>query len=221
MCWSGPQTLTVTESRACCHDHFTEFEKQQFYGLVLTPTQNRASILEPARHYWPSFGAASTVVAAAPVAAGLVQWLATSLAGMPIGDPVMMWLFSSASIAAIGIGTLSVFAIFGSGIGSLVNTLFFIALSMSSSGGTVPLAATPPFYQWLSTFELFLPIIEGVRSILYFDGGASAGLSDGWLRIALGDAIGVAVGLAATTLYGRHSKFSRHPPPAASGIRAS
>ena len=161
------------------------------------------------------------VIASAPVAAVLVQWLATSLAGVPIGDPVMMWLFSSASIAAIGIGALSVFAIFGSGIGSLVNTLFFIALSMSSSGGTVPLAATPPFYQWLSTFEPFLPIIEGVRSILYFDGGASAGLSDGWLRIALGAAIGVAVGLAGTTLYGRHSKFSRHPLTAVGEIHGS
>jgi uncharacterized phage infection (PIP) family protein YhgE len=160
------------------------------------------------------------IVAAAPVAAFLVQWLATSLAGVSIGDPVTLWLFSSASIAAIGISALTVFAIFGSGIGSLVNTLFFIALSMSSSGGTVPLAATPPFYQWLSTFEPFHPIIEGVRSILYFDGNSGAGLSDGWIRIAIGAAIGIVLGLAATTLYGRTSKFSRDPLVTTTAIRA-
>jgi uncharacterized phage infection (PIP) family protein YhgE len=151
------------------------------------------------------------IVVASPLAALLVQLVAGPIVGMPIGDPTMMWLFSSASIAAIGVSALTIFAIFGSGIGSLVNTVFFIALSMTSSGGTVPIAATPSFFQWLSTFEPFRAIVEGVRAILYFDGNPAAGLADGWLRVAIGAAIGIALGLAVTALYGRQQRFSRHP----------
>jgi ABC-type multidrug transport system permease subunit len=126
---------------------------------------------------------------------------------------VMLWLFSTATIMAIGTSALTVFAIFGNGIGALVNTMFFIALAMTSSGGTVPLAATPPFFQWLSEFEPFRAVVDGVRALLYFSGNADAGLAEAWLRVAVGGAIGVLLGVTVTALYGRVRLFSRHPRP--------
>lgn len=153
------------------------------------------------------------VAAAAPLGALLVQVVATSLVGIPVSDPIQLWLFSSAAIAAIGVSALTVFAIFGGGIGSLVNTLFFIALSMTSSGGTVPLAATPPFFQWASTFEPFAAVLAGVRSVLYFDANPAAGLADAWIRVGIGAAIGISLGVVTTTLYARKRMFTRHPRP--------
>ena len=154
------------------------------------------------------------IVATAPLAALLVAVVAGPLIGVPISDPVQLWLFSSAAIAAIGVSALTVFAIFGGGIGSLVNTLFFIALSMTSSGGTVPLAATPAFFRWASTFEPFHAVLAGVRSILYFDANPAAGLSEAWIRVAIGAAFGLSLGVIATTLYARKRMFTRHPRPA-------
>jgi hypothetical protein len=155
------------------------------------------------------------IVAASPFAAALVQLVAGPLVGVPVSDPVQLWLFSSAVVAAIGTSALTVFAIFGGGIGSLVNTVFFIALSMTSSGGTVPLEAVPPFFRWASEFEPFHAVIEGVRSILYFDANPAAGLADGWTRVGIGAGIGIVLGLAVTTLYARNRMFTRHPRPVA------
>ncbi|WP_181411023.1 YhgE/Pip domain-containing protein [Nocardioides humi] len=73
------------------------------------------------------------LVTAAPLAALAIQ-LVAALFGVSVGDPVTLWLYSAAVIAAIGTSALAVFSVFGSGIGSLVNTLFFVALAMVSSG---------------------------------------------------------------------------------------
>jgi hypothetical protein len=149
------------------------------------------------------------LLAGAPIAALATQLVATGPVDIPVSDPVMLWLFSTATVMAIGTSALTVFAIFGNGIGALVNTLFFIALSMTSSGGTVPLAATPGFFRWLSEFEPFRPIVEGIRALLYFAGGA--GLAEAWARVAVGGAVGILLGLAVTALYGRVRMFTRHP----------
>jgi uncharacterized phage infection (PIP) family protein YhgE len=151
------------------------------------------------------------LLAGAPIAALATQLVATGLVGIPVSDPVMLWLFSTATVMAIGTSALTVFAIFGNGIGALVNTLFFIALSMTSSGGTVPLAATPGFFRWLSEFEPFRPIVDGIRALFYFAGDADAGLAEAWARVAIGGAVGVLLGMAITALYGRVRIFTRHP----------
>jgi hypothetical protein len=147
----------------------------------------------------------------APMAALATQLVATVVVGIPVSDPLMLWLFSTATIMAIGTSALTVFAIFGSGIGALVNTMFFIALSMTSSGATVPLAATPAFFRWLSEFEPFRAVADGVRALFYFGGNAEAGLAEAWVRLAVGGAIGILLGVAVTIAYGRVQKFARHP----------
>jgi uncharacterized phage infection (PIP) family protein YhgE len=151
------------------------------------------------------------LVAGAPVAAVLAQLVATGIVGIPVSHPVMLWLFSTATIMAIGTSALTVSAIFGNGVGALVNTMFFIALSMTSSGGTVPLAATPPFFRWLAEFEPFRAVVDGIRALFYFGGDADAGLAEAWTRVAIGGAIGILLGVAVTVLYGRVRTFTRHP----------
>jgi hypothetical protein len=157
------------------------------------------------------------LVVLSPLASALVVGVVV-LIGIPVADPAQTWLFGSASVAAIGLGALTVFAIFGGGIGALVNTTFFIALAMTSSGGTVPVSATPPFFAWLSSISPFHAVIEGTRSLLYFDGNPSAGLADGWMHLGIGALVAVALGVTATVIYARRRMFTRHPRPAAPAV---
>ena len=153
---------------------------------------------------------AAMLVAAAPIAAVVIELVAT-LVGVSVSSPITLWAFSSAVIAAVGTSALAVLAIFGPGIGSLVNTLFFVALSMVSSGGTVPLEATPGFFRWFSEIAPFRHVVDGTRSLFYFDGNLSAGLGSAWMTVAIGGLAGLLLGVVATTLYGRVAAFSRHP----------
>jgi uncharacterized phage infection (PIP) family protein YhgE len=155
---------------------------------------------------------AAILVAAAPLAALTLQLVAWAI-GITAPDPVVLWLFATAVIAAVGTSILAVFAIFGPGIGSLVNTLLFVALAMVSSGGIVPIEATPPFFRWVSEFAPFRHVIDGTRALFYFDGNADAGLGAAWIAVLVGGAIGILAGLIVTTLYGRVRAFSRHPRP--------
>ncbi|KRB38928.1 DUF3533 domain-containing protein [Microbacterium sp. Root180] len=153
---------------------------------------------------------AAILAASAPVAALAVQLIAAAN-GVTTGTPVLLWLFSTTVIAGVGAAVLAVFAALGAGIGSLVNTLFFVALAMVSSGGIVPLEATPPFFRWASAIAPFHHVVEGTRSFLYFDSGWESGLGDAWIGIAGVAVIGLALGLLVTTGYDRVPRFSRHP----------
>jgi ABC-type multidrug transport system permease subunit len=150
------------------------------------------------------------LAAAAPLAALAAQVVAAAF-GISVASPVALWLFATAVIAAVGTSALAIFAALGTGIGSLVNTLFFVALAMVSSGGTVPLEAAPSFFRWVSEFAPFRHVIDGTRSLFYFDGNLSAGLGDAWVSVGIGGAIGIAAGLIVTTLYAKVPAFSRHP----------
>lgn len=155
-------------------------------------------------------GKTAILVTAAPLAAAAVQ-LVAALLGVTAADWITLWLYSTAVIAAIGTSALAVFAALGPGFGALVNTLFFVALAMVSSGGTVPLEATPAFFGWFSEISPFRHIIDGTRSLLYFDGDATAGLRSAWISVGIGGALGFLLGLGVTTAYGRVHAFSRHP----------
>ena len=153
------------------------------------------------------------LTAIAPAATLIAMIVASGVAHMPIDHPVTLWAFSTAAVIALGVSALTVFALFGGGIGSIVNTLFFIAMSMTSSGGIVPLQALPAFFRWQATFEPFRAVLGGVRSILYFDAAPDAGLNEAWIRVGIGAVIGIALGLLVTTLYARRRMFTRHPLP--------
>lgn len=168
--------------------------------LPYTPVSRRTTFLAKA----------AVLAGAAPLAALVIE-LAAWLIGIPMSAPVTLWAYSTAVIAAVGTSALAVVAVFGAGIGSLVNTLFFVAASMVSSGGTVPVEATPRVFQWFSAVAPFHHVVEGTRSLFYFDANLSAGLGGAWVSVLVGGVVGLVLGLVVTTAYGRVPAFSRHP----------
>jgi hypothetical protein len=158
----------------------------------------------------------AVLLSVAPIAAALLQVTATVVIGVSIDQPLTMWLLLTAAIVAVGIGALSVFAIFG-GPGALINTFFFVALSLAS-GPALPAEALPGWLRTLTSTTAMPPILDGVRAMMFFDGRGEAGLTHAWTRLGSGTAIGLILGLLTTWLYDRKPRFSRHPrgePPAA------
>lgn len=150
------------------------------------------------------------LAAAAPLAALAVQLVAAAV-GVSAPDPVLLWLFGTTTIAVVGTAVLAVFAALGPGIGSLVNTLLFVALAMVSSGGVVPVEAVPGPFAAFSHLAPFRHVVDGTRSLLYFDASAAAGLGTAWPTLVGIGLVGLLGGLVVTTAYGRVPAFSRHP----------
>ncbi|KUJ69601.1 ABC transporter [Streptomyces albus subsp. albus] len=133
--------------------------------------------------------------------------------GMDADHLPLLWVFSYCAVVAIGLGVQAINAAFG-GIGQLVSMFVFIALSLPSSGATVPLQAAPGFYCFLGTFEPMRQLTEGVRAILYFDARADAGLARAWVMIAIGFLAALAFGFAMTRYYDRRGLARLTPQPA-------
>ncbi|WP_433580477.1 YhgE/Pip domain-containing protein [Nocardia brasiliensis] len=121
---------------------------------------------------------------------------------MPIDHPLALFLYSALAMIAVGATGLSMLAAIGSA-GLLVNLILFIILGLPSSGGTVPIEATPQYFGWLASFEPMHQVFLGIRAILYFDANFEAGLSRGVWMAVLGLAIGLAFGAAITRFYDR------------------
>ncbi|KQX50806.1 MULTISPECIES: DUF3533 domain-containing protein [unclassified Streptomyces] len=143
----------------------------------------------------------------------LVMVATIAVLGMDASHLPMLWLFSYCATTAVGLGVQAINAAFG-GIGQLVSMFVFIALALPSSGATVPLEATPGFFRFLSVFEPMHQLSAGVRSILYFDARADAGLARGWIMIAVGVVLALAFGLAMTHYYDRRGLRRLTPQPA-------
>ncbi|WP_199856985.1 YhgE/Pip domain-containing protein [Nocardia suismassiliense] len=139
------------------------------------------------------------MVVTANVVAGVFLLVAKAL-GMPLDHPLGLFLYSALAIIAVGVTGLSVLAAVGSA-GLLINLILFIILGLPSSGGTVPIEATPKYFSWLASFEPMHQVFLGVRAILYFDASGPAGLSRGVWMAALGLAIGLVLGVVITRWY--------------------
>ncbi|MEU7875447.1 ABC transporter permease [Dactylosporangium sp. NPDC049140] len=154
----------------------------------------------------------AVLLAVAPIAAALLNLTAARVIGVPMDHPLVMWLLLTSAITAVGIGALSVFAVFGSP-GALVNTFFFVAMSLAT-GPSVPTEALPAWLRACTSITAMPPILDGVRAVLFFDGRGAAGLTDGWTHIAVGATVGLALGLTTTWWYDRNPRLSRHPAEA-------
>ncbi|GAA2386822.1 YhgE/Pip domain-containing protein [Gordonia cholesterolivorans] len=150
------------------------------------------------------------MIGVAPATAGAVLLIAGPVLGMPMARPLDLWLFSTAALIAVGLGALTVFAVFGS-FGPLVNTFLFVALAMTSSGGAIPLEATPAFFRTIAPVEPMRAIVDGLRSMLYLDSSPGSGLGHAWVYLGVLTAVSVIVGLTATRLFDRVPAFTRHP----------
>jgi YhgE/Pip-like protein len=129
--------------------------------------------------------------------------------GMPIPLGWQLWLYGVFAIIAVGVTSSSLIAVLGS-MGLLFSMLIFVILGLPSAGATVPLEAVPPFFRWLAEFEPMHQVFLGVRSLLYLNGQAEAGLSQSLMMTSVGLVIGLLVGGIITHMYDR-SGFHRLP----------
>ncbi len=111
--------------------------------------------------------------------------VAVGLLGMDAPSPVLLWLYGWFGAATVAIGTLALFAVLGTP-GQLVGLLLFVYLGLASAGGTVPLQALPSFFGAISHADPLRQILGGVRSILYLEARADAGLAEGAIATAVG-----------------------------------
>jgi YhgE/Pip-like protein len=136
--------------------------------------------------------------------------------GMPIPLGWQLWLYGVFAIIAVGVTSSSLIAVLGS-MGLLFSMLIFVILGLPSAGATVPLEAVPPLFRWLAEFEPMHQVFLGVRSLLYLNGQAEAGLSQSLMMTSVGLVIGLLVGGIITHMYDR-SGFHRLPGAVALAI---
>jgi YhgE/Pip-like protein len=177
----------------------------------------------------------AVAAAIAPVLTAIILVFAVGVLGMDAPNVGHLWLFMSVAAISIATGTLVLMAALGS-LGQLLAMIIFIYLALSSSGGTVPLQAVPRFFQAIAHVEPLRQVLDGVRSIVYFDARADAGLTQSWIVLVVELVFWLALGLVVTTSYDRRGLYRmqpellayvnrsveeyqhQHPDPAAHGI---
>ncbi|MBO1415123.1 DUF3533 domain-containing protein [Streptomyces sp. FH025] len=132
----------------------------------------------------------------------LAMAAAVGIIGIDAAHLPQLWIFGTCATAAMGITALGLLAAFGTP-GPIVSMLVLIGLAVPSAGATIPLQALPGFYRFLADFEPFRQVVDGVRSILYFDAQADAGLGRAWTMVGIGFAVSLLLGLAVTRFYDR------------------
>ncbi|MFF0499764.1 YhgE/Pip domain-containing protein [Nocardia aobensis] len=153
------------------------------------------------------------MAAAATLSAGALIGIAAAL-GVHMDRPFELFLYSAFAMTAVGVTALTIMAAVGS-VGILINLVLFVILGMPSAGGTLPIEATPRVFERLAFFEPMRQVYLAVRSLMFFDGSAAAGLERGlWMTIA-GLAIGLVSGVLVTAFYDRKGliRTARVPAP--------
>jgi YhgE/Pip-like protein len=108
-------------------------------------------------------------------------WVAFGLLGVEHeASTVQVYLFLVlASWAAVSVTMLFAVAFGPAGIG--ISAILNVILGLVSSGGTTPVLALPPFYQDYANWLPLRYAIDGLRSLLFYDGSLDAmRLEDGW-----------------------------------------
>ncbi|RSS81248.1 DUF3533 domain-containing protein [Streptomyces sp. WAC06614] len=150
-----------------------------------------------------AFLANSTLtVALSLVSSFLVMAVTVGLLDMNARHLPLLWGFSVVAISAVGVGAQALTSALGA-LGQPVGMLFYIALALPSSGGTIPVQAVPSAYRFLAEFEPMRQVMDGVRAILYFDAQGDAGLTRAWAVTGAGLVAALVLGLAITSFYDR------------------
>lgn len=143
----------------------------------------------------------------AAVQAGLFL-LVCAMVGTSLPNSFVLWAFSVLVITAVGVTASSMMAVFGNP-GLLINLVFFVILGLPSSGGTVPLEASPRVFSWIAAVEPMHLVYYGVRSILYFDADPASGLMRSVVMTVAGLVFGLLLGVLGTRYYDRKGWFRR------------
>ncbi len=152
--------------------------------------------------------ATATVLTGALVA--VVLLVAAGILGMDAPDPLLLWLYGWFCAATVAVGTLVLFAVLGTP-GQLIGLLVFVYLGLASAGGTVPIEALPGVFAAISHLDPLRQILGGVRSILYLDARADAGLAEGATATAIGLLFWVGVGAFFVRRYDRAGRDRMDP----------
>ncbi len=150
-------------------------------------------------------------VAMAGLMTGLMLLVAAGILRMDAPNAGLLWLLAWLCSVSVAEGTIVLFAVLGASIGQLLAMLIFVYAGLAASGGTVPLQALPPAFQWLAEIEPLRQILAGTRAILYFDAQADAGLARAATAAALGLVFWLLVGTVAVRWYDRKG-FHRMDP---------
>lgn len=146
------------------------------------------------------------------VMGSLVELATVGILGMDASHLGLLWVYSVATVAVVGIGALALLRAFGVP-GMLLSTIVFVAMAVPSSGSTVPLQALPDFFRVLSEFEPLRQITGGLRSILYYGAQADAGLTRAWASMGIALVAALLFGFGMTYFYDRKG-LHRVPRPA-------
>jgi uncharacterized phage infection (PIP) family protein YhgE len=136
--------------------------------------------------------------------------VAVGILGMDAPDLLLLWLYGWFGAATVAIGTLVLFAVLGTP-GQLVGLLLFVYLGLASAGGTVPEQALPGFFAAVSHADPLRQILGGVRSILYLEARADAGLAEGAIATAIGLLFWVGLGAFVVRRYDRQGRDRLDP----------
>jgi hypothetical protein len=135
----------------------------------------------------------------AALVAGAELWVAFGLLGVEHEASTMqVYLFLALALAAAVSVTMLFAVMFGpAGIG--ISAVLNVILGLVSSGGAAPLEALPPFYQAYADWLPLRYVIDGLRSLLFYDGSLDAARLEGGWRDSLwflgGDGRSEAAGL--------------------------
>lgn len=136
--------------------------------------------------------------------------VAAGLLHMNAPTPLLLWVYGWFGAATVAVGTLALFAVLGTP-GQLVGLLLFVYLGLASAGGTVPIQALPSFFAAISHLDPLRQILGGVRSILYLEARADAGLAEGAVATAVGLLFWVAFGAFFTRRFDRQGRDRLDP----------
>jgi len=130
--------------------------------------------------------------------------------GMDEPHPFLLWAYAWLCAACVGIGMIVLLAAAGIA-GQLLGLLLFVYGGLASAGGVVPEQALPGPLRTLSNVEPLRQTLTGVRSILYFNAQADAGLGRGALVAALSLVFWLIVGTAIVKWYDHKGLYRLQP----------
>jgi hypothetical protein len=136
--------------------------------------------------------------------------VAALILGMDAPSPLLLWVYGWFGAATVAIGTLALFAVLGTP-GQLVGLLVFVYVGLASAGGTVPIQALPGVFAAVSHADPLRQILGGVRSILYLEARADAGLAEGAIATAVGLLFWIAFGAFFVRRYDRQGRDRLDP----------
>jgi YhgE/Pip-like protein len=113
--------------------------------------------------------------------AGAELWVAFGLLGVEHeASAAQVYLFVALATSAVASVTMLFAVVFGAaGIG--ISAVLNVILGLVSSGGLAPVDALPPFYQAYADWLPLRYVIDGLRSLLFYDGSLDAArLEGGW-----------------------------------------